>query len=171
MNKLSIRYLFPEDPDALPLFESLNELQEAIRQKAFDLFSERGTIHGNDLEDWLRAERELVWVPQSETMEDDKQFRLRLIVPGLEAQDLQITAMPDAIIVQAEGTSKEAKETKEARTVPFRELRSRKLFRRFDFEEPIDPSRTEASLARGILEIVAAKAAPAKEVKVAVQGA
>ena len=117
------------------------------------------------MEDWLRAERELVWMPQSETMEDDKQFRLRLIVPGLEAQDLQITAMPDAIIVQAEGASKEAS------TVPFRELRRRKLFRRFDFEEPIDPGRTEASLAKGILEIVASKAAPAKQVKVAVQGA
>jgi HSP20 family molecular chaperone IbpA len=104
-------------------------------------------------------------------MEDDKQFRLRLIVPGLEAQDLQITAMPDAIIVQAEGASKEAKEAKEASTVPFRELRGRKLFRRFDFEEPIDPARTEASLAKGILEIVASKAAPAKQVKVAIQGA
>ena len=171
MNKLSIRYLFPEDPGALSLFESLNELQEAIRQRAFGLFAERGTTHGGDVEDWLRAERELVWVPQSETMEDDKQFRLRLIVPGLEAQDLQITAMPDAIIVQAEGASKEAKETKEASTVPFRELRGRKLFRRFDFEEPIDPARTEASLAKGILEIVASKAAPAKQVKVAVQGA
>ena len=170
MNKLSIRYLFPEDPDALSLFESLNELQETIRQRAFGLFSERGTVHGSDTEDWLRAERELVWVPQSETMEDDKQFRLRLIVPGLEAQDLQITAMPDAIIVQAEGASKEVKEAKDASTVPFKELRGRKLFRRFDFDEPIDPSRTEASLAKGILEIVASKAAPAKQVKVAVQG-
>ena len=168
MNRLSIRYLFPEDPDALSLFESLNELEEAIRQRAFGLFSERGTARGGEMDDWLRAERELVWMPQSETMEDDKQFRLRLIVPGLEAQDLQITAMPDAIIVQAEGASKEAKE---ASTVPFRELRGRKLFRRFDFDEPIDPSRTEASLAKGILEIVASKAAPAKEVKVAVQGA
>ena len=27
MNTLSVRYLFPEDPDALSLFESLNELQ------------------------------------------------------------------------------------------------------------------------------------------------
>jgi len=171
MNKLSIRYLFPEDPDALSLFESLNELEEAIRQRAFGLFSERGTAHGGEMEDWLRAERELVWMPQSETMEDDKQFRLRLIVPGLEAQDLQITAMPDAIIVQAEGASKEANEAKQASTVPFRELRGRKLFRRFDFDEPIDPSRTEASLAKGILEIVASKAAPAKQVKVAIQGA
>jgi HSP20 family molecular chaperone IbpA len=167
MNKLSVRYLFPE-PDALSLFESLNQLEEAIRQRAFGLFEERGTVHGNHIEDWLRAERELVWVPKAETMEDDKQFRLRLIVPGLEATDLQITAMPDSIVVQAEALSKEAKETS---TVPFRELRGRKLFRRFDFEEPIDPARTEASLTTGILEIVASTAAPAKQVKVAIQSA
>lgn len=167
MNKLSVRYLFPEDADALSLFESLNELQDVIRQRAFGLFEERGTVHGSDMEDWLRAENELVWAPKAESMEDDKQFRLRLMVPGLEAKDLQITAMPDAIIVQAEALSNESKET----GVPFRELRGRKLFRRFDFEEPIDPARTEASLAKGILEIVATKAAPAKQVKVAIQGA
>jgi HSP20 family molecular chaperone IbpA len=167
MNNLSVRYLFPGDPDALSLFESLNELEEAIRQKAFGLFAERGTTHGNDKEDWLRAERELVWVPKSETMEHEKEFRLRLMVPGLDAKDLQITAMPDAIIVQTEAATKE---TKDASTVPFRELRDKKLFRRFDFEEPIDPAQTEASLAKGILEIVARKAAPAKQVKVAIQG-
>lgn len=168
MNNLSVRYLFPEDPEALSLFESLNELQEAIRERAFGLFEERGTVSGNDMEDWLRAERELVWVPKAETMEDDKQYRLRLIVPGLDAKDLQITAMPDAIIVQREALSNESKETS---AVPFRELRERKLFRRFDLEEPIDPARTEASLNKGILEIVANKAAPAKQVKVAVQSA
>ncbi|HEU0005483.1 MAG TPA: Hsp20/alpha crystallin family protein [Terriglobia bacterium] len=168
MNNLSVRYLFPDDPDALSLFETLNEMQEAIRQRAFGLFEERGTAHGGEMEDWLHAERELVWVPASETTEDDKQFRLRLIVPGLEAKDLQITAMPDAIIVQAEALSKESKKTS---TIPFRELRDRKLFRRFDFGEPIDPARTVASLTKGILEIVASKAAPAKQVKVAIQGA
>jgi len=167
-NYLSVRYLFPDDLDALSLFESWNELQEAIRQRAFGLFEERGTTQGSEMEDWLRAECELVWVPASETLEDDKQFRLRLIVPGLEAKDLQITAMPDAIVVQAEAVSKESKET---RTAPVRELRDRKLFRRFDFEELIDPARTEASLTKAILEIVASKAAPAKQVKVAMLGA
>jgi HSP20 family molecular chaperone IbpA len=169
MNKLSVRYLVPEDPDAASLFEALTELQEAIRQRAFGLFEERGATHGNETADWLRAERELVWVPEAETMEDDKQFRLCLLVPGVEGKDLQITAMPDAIVVETAAVSKETKETKEATAVPFKN--HRKLFRRFDFEEPIDPARTEASLNKGILEIVAPKAAPAAQVKVAVKSA
>lgn len=165
MNKLSVRCLVPNDPDAFSLLESFNEIQEAIRQRAFSLFEERGETHGGEMEDWLRAENELVWVPYAETMEDDKEFRLHLIVPGVEAKDLQITAMPEAIVVEAEPLAKETS------PVPFWELRSRKLFRRFAFCEPIDPARTEASLNKGILEIVASKAAPAKQVKVAVQAA
>lgn len=32
---------------------------EEIRQRAFELFIERGGIHGHDLDDWMQAEREL----------------------------------------------------------------------------------------------------------------
>jgi hypothetical protein len=32
---------------------------EEIRQRAFEIHSERGGIHGYDLDDWLQAEREL----------------------------------------------------------------------------------------------------------------
>jgi len=162
MNNLSVRYLFPEDPDALALFESMNELQEAIRQRAFSFFEERGGIHGAEMDDWLRAERELLWVPEVETTEDDRQIRLRLRLPELEAKDIQITAMPEAIIVQAEAVSKE--------TGAVAKLTERKLVRRFGLGEPIDPARTEASFAKGTLDIVASKVASAKQVKVAVQG-
>jgi hypothetical protein len=32
---------------------------ESIASRAFELFLERGGAHGNDVDDWLRAEREL----------------------------------------------------------------------------------------------------------------
>jgi Protein of unknown function (DUF2934) len=32
---------------------------EEIRQRAFEIYIERGRIHGCDLDDWLQAEREL----------------------------------------------------------------------------------------------------------------
>jgi HSP20 family molecular chaperone IbpA len=167
MTRLLVRRLAPEEPDAVSLFESMDSLFQAIRERAFGRFEDRDRQPGAEIEDWLQAEGELVWIPQSEVLEEEKQFRLRLAVPGLEATELQITAMPDSIIVQAEAVPKEGAE---AKTVPFSEFRQQKLFRRFDLSEPIDPERTEASLAKGILEIVAGKAAPARQVKVAVQG-
>ena len=32
---------------------------EEIRQRAFEIYIERGRIHGCDLDDWMQAEREL----------------------------------------------------------------------------------------------------------------
>jgi hypothetical protein len=32
---------------------------EEIRQRAFEIYIERGRIHGSDLDDWMQAEREL----------------------------------------------------------------------------------------------------------------
>ena len=33
--------------------------EESVRKRAFELFRERGGSHGNDQEDWFRAETEL----------------------------------------------------------------------------------------------------------------
>jgi hypothetical protein len=33
---------------------------EAVRMRAYELFLERGAIHGNDLADWFKAEQELL---------------------------------------------------------------------------------------------------------------
>jgi hypothetical protein len=33
---------------------------EEVRRRAFELFMERGGRHGHDVEDWLRAEKELM---------------------------------------------------------------------------------------------------------------
>jgi hypothetical protein len=35
-------------------------ITEAIARRAYELFLARGAKHGNDLEDWLQAERELL---------------------------------------------------------------------------------------------------------------
>jgi len=36
------------------------DVQDAIRQRAYELFQRRGGQHGTDLEDWVRAEREIL---------------------------------------------------------------------------------------------------------------
>ena len=39
--------------------ESTHSLNEAIQRRAYELHLERGGAHGGDLDDWLRAEREV----------------------------------------------------------------------------------------------------------------
>jgi hypothetical protein len=39
--------------------EPTHSLDEAIQRRAYELHLERGGAHGGDLDDWLRAEREV----------------------------------------------------------------------------------------------------------------
>jgi hypothetical protein len=38
---------------------NLQDFLEEVRKGAYDLFLQRGSTHGNDLEDWLKAEKKI----------------------------------------------------------------------------------------------------------------
>ena len=42
-----------------PAAASVPSLEEQIRQRAYQIYEQRGCEHGHDVEDWLMAEREL----------------------------------------------------------------------------------------------------------------
>ncbi|HUN89915.1 MAG TPA: DUF2934 domain-containing protein [Terriglobales bacterium] len=46
--------------DALPQTQSNGYNLEAVRVRAYQLFEQRGRVHGYDIEDWFRAEAEIV---------------------------------------------------------------------------------------------------------------
>lgn len=156
---------FRESEASRPFFKQVDRLFDQIRQRAFSLFENRGFSHGRDIEDWLAAERQILWSAPMELIENDKEFRVRIAAPGFEAKEIQVTALPDAIVVQAESERKHDKTEGEAR---ISEFGSRKLYRRVDLPSPIDLDKTTAALDKGVLELVAAKAAQPKEQQVRV---
>jgi len=148
-----------------PLFREIDELFEAVRQRTFEMFLDRGNTEGQDVRDWLDAERELLWSPPAELVEKKNEFQLRIAVPGFEAGEIDVSALPDAIIVGA-GAKKET--TKKDGDVHIAELSSRKVFRRVDLPHPTDVEKATATLANGILQLTVPKAATPTEKKVAV---
>jgi HSP20 family protein len=148
---------------SLPFFMQMDRPFDQVRQRAFSLFEERGFSPGRDVEDWLAAEREILWSPPVELIENDKEFRARIAAPGFEAKEIQITALADAIVVQAESERKHENVEGEVR---ISELGSRKLYRRVNLPAPIDLDKTTATLDEGVLHLVAAKAAQPKEDKI-----
>jgi len=140
-------------PEAL--YQRMNAITDEIRQRAFGLFEGRGRTIGMDLGDWLQAEQEVVWSPASELVEKKDDFCARLALPGFDAKDLEVTATPNALIVQAE--SAHTHESEEG-DVCFCEFSRKKLFRRLDLPSEIDVNKVTASLDKGILEIDAPKA-------------
>ncbi|MGP8248066.1 MAG: Hsp20 family protein [Bryobacteraceae bacterium] len=159
MQNVSVQKIHEPETAASSLFEEMNRVAEAIRRRAFDHFLMRGGIFGGDLDDWLRAERELVWTPGAEMTENDNEVTLRVQAPGLEPDNIKITVTPDSILIQAEVSHRHEEAGGKVCFCDFAE----KLFRRFNLPEAINMDKISATLDKGILQIVAAKAKAAAE--------
>jgi hypothetical protein len=76
------------NPEAISktLPEPVEAITDSILQRAFDLFLNQNGGNGSALDDWLQTEQEVVSSPASELVD----------------QDIQVSAMPNALIIQAD---------------------------------------------------------------------
>jgi len=154
MANLIVEKLYDVRHSSAPILRELNDLMSATQRRAFELFNQRGSGLGADLDDWLRAEREVLWSPQSELVEDEKEIRIQIAVPGLEPSQVHVTVLPESIIVKGESTHKHDGGDG---SVHFCEFSEKTLFRRFQLDHAIDVDRVSSSMDKGILRIVAPK--------------
>jgi len=136
------------------LIQKLESIAERIRRRAYEIFEHRGT-DGSALDDWLQAERDLTLKPQSELIEKDTKYEVRIAAPGFQASEASVTVLPDSVIVTAESTHKH--EEKDGQ-VYLCEFGGKSLYRRIDLPKPISVDKVTASLDDGILRITAQKA-------------
>jgi hypothetical protein len=54
------------------LNDEANTINGRIRERAFELFEKSGEARGNDSENWIRAEEEVLQIPQSKIGEQDE---------------------------------------------------------------------------------------------------
>jgi HSP20 family protein len=154
---ISIERIYdPEEASSTVLKRTEHHLEQ-IRDRAFDYFEHRGQSLGNDWDDWLRAERQILWNPPAEMFENHFDIILRVAVPGFDPKFVQVTATPQSLLVQ--GTEAHQHDGLEVR-MHFCEFGQR-LFRRFDLPARIDPKKVSATLDKGILEVLAGIARPA----------
>lgn len=137
------------------VFQEIEALSERIRQRAFEIFEGHKGGEGFATEDWLNAERDLLCSCESELVEQDSKFEVRMNAPGFEPGEVKVTALPDALIVSA--SSSHTHENKEG-NVRFCEFGQKTLFRRFDLPEPINLDKVTADLNKGVLHLTATKA-------------
>ncbi len=154
MAKITIHKRPPEETSLAQFPQDIENLYEQIRNRALALFHERGSTPGRELDDWIRAERELLCVPQSELVEHETEYSMAVSVPGLEASQIEVSASPDRVVVKADSAQK--REHRGGR-VHFSELAGRQLYRSIRFPEPIDVDKISANLKNGILTIKASK--------------
>ena len=153
---VSIVKIQDADEASSVILKLTEEHLESIRSRAFDYFQKRGQSQGNDWEDWLRAERQLLWSPPAEMFENRAAIVLRVAVPGFDPKFVEVTAAPQVLVIS--GTEAHRHEGLDVR-MHFCEF-GQHLFRRFELPARIDPAKVSATLDKGILEILAGIAKP-----------
>jgi HSP20 family protein len=144
----------------LPIFDEIAKRFEDVRHRAFELFERRGCEAGRGLDDWLKAEREILGSPAAELAEKDGAYELQVALPGFDAKDVEVTATATEIIVHA-SSSQEKKSEKD--DVLWTEFASSDVYRHLPIPNPIDADKTTATLEKGLLRVTAPKAIQAEK--------
>lgn len=141
------------------IFDEIERMQQRIEQRAYELFEGRGREVGHDMDDWLAAERELVWSPPISMEEGDGQITVQLSAPGFSPERIDVELTAQDLLVEAENEARRESTKGKMRT---RETRSAKLFRSVHFPRPIDPDSAEAEFRNGVLTLTAKVAREAR---------
>ncbi|MBI4478515.1 MAG: Hsp20/alpha crystallin family protein [Acidobacteria bacterium] len=145
------------------IFDRVEKLYDQIARRAFEIFDRNGRIFGRDLEDWFKAESELMHPAHLDVSESEKEIAVRAEVPGFAANELDISLEGTRLTVA--GKRESQKERKEKTTV-YKEHCSDQLLRVVDLPATVDAAKAEATLKDGVLELKLPKAAPAKKIAI-----
>jgi len=146
------------DLDSLPA--KIQELNEAIARRAFEIFASRGLIHGHDAEDWSQAEAELFHPFHMELQETDEALQVRAEIPGFNEKELELTVEPRCLTLT--GTREAVSETLSGKVL-YRDSCASQIYRRIELPAPIRTNAVVASIRNGILDIWMPKAEQAEQ--------
>ncbi len=145
------------------LFERMNKTYDSITRRAFEIFESNGKFFGRDLDDWFKAESELLHPIHVEVRESDQALTVRAEVPGFDAKEIEVSVEPRRLTITGKRETKEERKTE--KTI-YSERCANQILRVIDLPAEVDTAKVTATLKDGILELGMPKAAPAKKVKI-----
>lgn len=153
----------PAEPVKLgSLFEQIENTFDTVARQAYDIFEGNGRAFGRDLENWLRAEKELLHPVAVNITESDASFELKAEVPGFNEKEIEIGLEPGRVTITGKRETK--KEEKKGKTI-CAESRSDQILRMIDLPGEIETDKATASLKNGILELTLPKVAKAQALR------
>jgi HSP20 family protein len=150
------------------VIDEIERLNQQIMRRAYDIFAASGGVSGNELNNWLAAERELVWRPAIEMREKNKEFLINIAVPGIDPADVSVEVTPDVLLVRGEFRHEHADEEGKVHTCEFE---AGSLFRVISFPKRVDLDKVKADFKNGIVRVRASIAEEQKRKKVAIEAA
>src|SRR5437868_11195588 len=81
------------------LADTIQNVEGHIRARAFELFLERGSQPGWELDDWLSAQAEIVHQPETSVTETDRQIVVNFALPESSAKGVEVLVTNDRILL------------------------------------------------------------------------
>jgi len=142
--------LSPSNPADLQA--KMQKVQLAIARRAHELFEARGREHGHDLEDWLRAQRELL-CPVSVSMSESKdRISVRANVVGFDETELQVSIEPHGITILGKNKKETGGTRAEGRTIEQPGSYPHQILEVVDLATEVIPERAVVELQAGVLK-------------------
>jgi HSP20 family protein len=131
------------------------QMYDVIAQRAFELFENRGRSPGLDVQDWFRAETELLRPVPLNITESSEQYVVRAEVPGFSHDDISISVQPRRLAIS--GRRETAQHENSAGSIRT-EFCADRILRTIDLPSDIDTSRVKTTLRDGMLTVDLPKA-------------
>jgi len=150
------------DPTQVKLVEPqtfrqrLNNLSAQISRRAYEIFENNGRLFGHDLEDWFKAESEILPPLQLRIKEKEDSLTIDAETPGFSAKDLEVSLEPWRLTISGK---KETKEEQKKGQTTYQEQSSNELLRIIDLPSEIDSTKATATVNNGHLEVKLPKVA------------
>jgi HSP20 family molecular chaperone IbpA len=157
-----VRETAPVKPFTADFLARAEEMYGTIAGRAFEIFQDHGGVLGQDLEDWFKAEAEVLHPIHLDLAESDREITARAEVPGFSTNDIEIRLEPHRLAITGE---RESEEERNGGQRLYSERCAHRVFRVIDLPVEVNPDRTKATLRDGVLEIAMPKATPPRDVR------
>lgn len=150
------------------LFERFGKLTENIAERAYAFFRDRGGEFGNPLDDWFKAENEVLRPVPVELTETDNLLTVKAAVAGFKPDEIEVSVKNNMLVIN--GISIASAENKDGDTI-LREWNSNRFCRRIELPSNVAVKDVSAEIQDGMLKVSLPKAPTAEAKKITVKSA
>lgn len=144
------------------LFDRMDKLYDSIARRAFEIFEGNGRLFGHELDDWLKAESEVLHPVHMEISETEEALTVKAEVPGFEAKELDVQVQANRLTISGKHEAQE--EAKKGKAI-YSERCANEIFRSVNLPSDVDSSKVTATLKDGVVTIELPKAPQAKSIR------
>ncbi|HLJ30139.1 MAG TPA: Hsp20 family protein [Candidatus Angelobacter sp.] len=147
------------------MFQQMSQWSDRIAQRAYEFFVNSGFTDGHDVDDWFRAEHELLQPVALDVKDSKDEYVVKAEIPGFDAQELDIRVNGSHLVIEGKHDTTKEKKAKGQDAI-YSEHKSQQICRMIELPAPILGEKAHAELKNGVLELTLPKAEKPQQIKV-----